>query len=144
VTDAPFRVQPVLDDTNRWFWTSGEDGRLRFLRCQGCGYWLHPPLPRCPRCGGRDLAPEAISGRAELYTYTVNHQSWDGSTEPYAIALVTFPELGQDELRLTTNVVGCPLDELRIGMPLQVAFERHDLVFFPLFQPAVEPAEAEA
>jgi uncharacterized OB-fold protein len=138
VTDAPFRVQPVLDDTNRWFWTSGEDGRLRFLRCQGCGYWLHPPLPRCPRCGGRDLAPEAISGRAELYTYTVNHQSWDGSTEPYAIALVTFPELGQDELRLTTNVVGCPLEELRIGMALQVAFERHDLVFFPLFQPVDE------
>jgi uncharacterized OB-fold protein len=136
VTDAPFRVQPVLDDTNRWFWTSGEDGRLRFLRCQGCGYWLHPPLPRCPRCGGRDLAPEAISGRAELYTYTVNHQSWDGSTEPYAIALVTFPELGQDELRLTTNVVGCHLDELRIGMPLQVTFERHDLVFFPVFEPA--------
>jgi uncharacterized OB-fold protein len=136
VTDAPFRVQPVLDDTNRWFWTSGEDGRLRFLRCQGCGYWLHPPLPRCPRCGGQELAPEAISGRAELYTYTVNHQSWDGSTEPYAIALVTFPELGQDELRLTTNVVGCPLDELRIGMPLQVTFERHDLVFFPVFEPA--------
>ena len=136
MTDAPFRVQPVLDDTNRWFWTSGEDGRLRFLRCQGCGYWLHPPLPRCPRCGGRDLAPEAISGRAELYTYTVNHQSWDGSTEPYAIALVTFPELGQDELRLTTNVVGCPVDDLRIGMPLQVTFEQHDLVFFPLFEPA--------
>ena len=136
MADAPFRVQPVLDDTNRWFWTSGEDGRLRFLRCQGCGYWLHPPLPRCPRCGGRDLAPEAISGRAELYTYTVNHQSWDGSTEPYAIALVTFPELGQDELRLTTNVVGCSLDELRIGMPLEVTFERHDLVFFPLFEPA--------
>ena len=138
MTDAPFRVQPVLDDTNRWFWTSGEDGRLRFLRCQGCGYWLHPPLPRCPRCGGRDLAPEAISGRAELYTYTVNHQSWDGSTEPYAIALVTFPELGQDELRLTTNVVGCPLEELRIGMALQVTFERHDLVFFPVFEPAGE------
>ncbi len=135
MADAPFRVQPVLDDTNRWFWTSGEDGRLRFLRCQGCGYWLHPPLPRCPRCGGRDLAPEVISGRAELYTYTVNHQSWDGSDEPYAIALVTFPELDQDELRLTTNVVGCPLDELRIGMPLQVTFEQHDLVFFPVFEP---------
>ena len=136
MADVPFRVQPVLDDSNRFFWTSGEDGRLRFLRCQGCGYWLHPPLPRCPRCGGRDVAPEAISGRAELYTYTVNHQSWDGSAEPYAIALVTFPELGQDELRLTTNVVGIPVEELRIGMPLQVVFEQHDQVFFPLFQPA--------
>lgn len=138
MADAPFRVQPVLDDSNRFFWTSGEDGRLRFLRCQGCGYWLHPPLPRCPRCGGRDVAPEAVSGRAELYTYTVNHQSWDGSTEPYAIALVTFPELDQDELRLTTNIVGVPVDELQIGMPLQVVFEQHDQVWFPLFEPAAD------
>ena len=135
--DAPFRVQPALDDSNRFFWTSGEDGRLRFLRCQSCRYWLHPPLPRCPQCGGTELAPEAVSGRGELYSFTVNHQSWDGSTEPYAIALVTFPDV-QDGLRLTTNIVGCPLDDLRIGMPLQVTFEQHDAVWFPLFEPAAD------
>jgi uncharacterized OB-fold protein len=97
----PFRVQPALDDENRFFWTSGEDGRLRFLRCQTCGYYLHPPLPR--------------------------------GTEPYAIALVTIPE--QDGLRLTTNIVGCPLEDIHIGLPVQVTFEQHDLVFFPLFEP---------
>lgn len=134
MTDRPFRVQPALDDSNRFFWTSGEDGRLRFLRCQACGHYLHPPLPRCPECGGTELAPEAVSGRAELYSYTVNHQSWDGSTEPYVIALVTFPEV-QGGLRLTTNIVGCAPEELRIGMPLQVVFEQHDLVHFPLFEP---------
>jgi uncharacterized OB-fold protein len=129
----PFRVQPALDDSNRFFWTSGEDGRLRFLRCQSCGYYLHPPSPRCPVCGSRDLAPEAVSGRGELYSYTVNHQSWDGSTEPYAIILVTFPE--QEGLRLTSNLVGCALEDIRIGMPLQVVFEQHELVWFPLFEP---------
>lgn len=136
MTDAahPFRVQPALDDENRFFWTSGEDGRLRFLRCQACGYYLHPPLPRCPACGSRELAPEAVSGRGEVHSYTVNHQSWDGGTEPYAIALVTIPE--QEGLRLTTNIVGCALDAIRIGMPVQVTFEQHDLVWFPLFEPA--------
>jgi len=129
----PFRVQPALDDSNRFFWSSGEDGRLRFLRCQACGYYLHPPLPRCPQCGSREVAPEAVSGRGELYSYTVNHQSWDGSAEPYAIILVTFPE--QEGLRLTSNLVGCDPDDIKIGMPLQVVFEQHGIVWFPLFEP---------
>jgi uncharacterized OB-fold protein len=137
VTDSqatPFRVQPALDDTNRFFWTSGESGRLRFLRCQACGYYLHPPLPRCPDCGGRDIAPEPVSGCGEVFSFTVNHHPWDGGTDPYTIAVISFPE--QADLRLTSNVVGCPPDDVRIGMPVQVTFEQHDEVWFPLFEPA--------
>ena len=117
MTDLPFRVQPQLDDENRFFWTSGADGVLRFLRCGGCGYWLHPPLPRCPMCGSRDVAPQPVSGRGLVFSYTVNHHSWDGSTEPYAIGLVELPE--QEGLRLTTNIVNCPADDVRIGMPVR-------------------------
>jgi uncharacterized OB-fold protein len=134
--DQPFRVQPALDDENRFFWTSGADGVLRFLRCQSCGYYLHPPIPRCPRCGSRELAPEAVSGRGEVYSYTVNHQSWDGGTEPYAIVLVAIPE--QEGLRLTSNVYGCPPDDVYIGMPVRVIFEQHDQVWFPLWEPIPE------
>jgi uncharacterized OB-fold protein len=137
-TELPFRVQPALDDTNRFFWTSGEDGRLRFLRCQACGYYLHPPIPRCPQCGSRELAPEAVSGRGEVFSYTINHQSWDGSTEPWAIVLVTFPE--QEGLRLTSNLVGVDLDDVRIGMPVQVVFQQYDQVWFPVFEPVREGA----
>jgi len=135
---TPFRVQPALDDDNRFFWTSGQDGRLRFLRCQGCGFYLHPPIPRCPRCGSRDVAPEPVSGRGEVLSWTVNHQSWDGSTEPYAIALVGLPE--QEGLRLTTNIVGCAPDDVHIGMRVRVTFEQHDEVWFPLFEPDPEAA----
>lgn len=134
MSPRPFRVQPVLDDGNRFFWTSGEDGRLRFLRCGACGYWLHPPVPRCPQCGSRDVAPEAVSGRGEVFSYTVNHQSWDGSDEPYAIVLVALPE--QAGLRLTSNLVNCPVDDARIGLGVRVVFEQHDQVWFPLFEPA--------
>ncbi len=132
--DAPFRVLPALDDDNRFFWTSGQDGRLRFLRCTGCGYYLHPPSPRCPQCGGRDLGPEAVSGRGEVFSFTVNHQPWDGSTEPYVVALVELPE--QVGLRLTTNVVGCPAGDVCIGLPVQVRFEHRDPVWIPMFEPA--------
>lgn len=134
MTHAPFRVQPVLDDENRFFWTSGEDGKLRFLRCRSCSTWLHPPLPRCPACGGRDLAPDAVSGRGEVLSFTVNHQPWDGTPDPYVIVLVALPE--QEGLRLTSNLVGGAPDDVRIGMPVRVTFEQHDRVWFPLFEPA--------
>jgi uncharacterized OB-fold protein len=142
VTDAPFRVLPALDDDNRFFWTSGEDGRLRFLRCGACGYYLHPPLPRCPVCGSRDVAPSVVSGRGTVFSCTVNHHSWDGGTEPYSIALVELAE--QEGLRLTTNVVGCPPDEVHIGLAVRVAFEERDGVWFPLFEPDVPSGDGEA
>ncbi len=126
-------MQPVLDEEHRFFWTSGADGHLRFLRCQSCGYYLHPPIPRCPRCGSRDLAPEVVSGCGEVWSFTVNHQSWDGSTEPYVICWVQLLE--QEGLRLTSNLVGCRPEDVRIGMPVRVVFEQHGEVWFPLFEP---------
>lgn len=134
MSEAPFRLLPRLSEENEFFWTSGADGVLRFLRCTGCGYYLHPPVPRCPKCGGTDVAPEAVSGDATVLTYTVNHHPWDGGSEPYVIAIVGIPE--QDDVRLTTNIVGCAPDEITIGMPVRVTFEHRDPVWFPLFEPA--------
>jgi hypothetical protein len=131
--ETPFRVMPRLDADNTFFWTSGKDGRLRFLRCQDCGYYIHPPVPICPQCMSRDLAPEAVSGDAVLWSYTVNHQQWaPGTEEPFVIGLVEIVE--QQGLRLTTNVVAEP-DAVKIGMPLRVVFEDHDPVYIPLFAP---------
>ena len=45
---TPFRILPALTDRNRHFWQGGRDGELVFLRCQDCGYYLHPPIPICP------------------------------------------------------------------------------------------------
>jgi len=124
VGDAPFR----------FFWTSGEDGQLRFLRCEECGFLVHPPSPICPECLCKRLAPAAVSGRATVATFTVNHQPWiPGYDPPYVIALVEIDE--QPSVRLMTNIVGCAPDDVRVGMPVQVTFEHHDDVWLPLFEP---------
>lgn len=133
MTEAPFRVRPALDEINEFFWTSGADGVLRFLRCRACGYRLHPPSPRCPACGGSDLSPEPVSGRGGVYSFTVNHQSWDGTTEPYVIAIVELAE--QADLRLTTNLVDVAPRAVTIGMDVEVTFEAQDGIFWPLFKP---------
>jgi uncharacterized OB-fold protein len=134
MADKPFRVLPKLTDLNRHFWQGGEAGELRFLRCRPCGTFVHPPSPVCPDCLGKQLAVEAVSGRATVLTFTLNHQPWVPSPDhPYAIAIVEIEE--QPGLRLMTNVVNCPAEEVRIGMPVRVAFEQHEDVWFPLFEP---------
>jgi uncharacterized OB-fold protein len=137
--DVPFRILPRVSDRNRHFWTGGEHGELRFLRCRQCGYYIHPPTPICPRCHSKELAPEAVSGRATLFTYSVNHQNWmPGPELPYVVAIVSIPE--QDGLRLTTNLVDVDPEDVVIGMPLEVTFEHHPDeqgdVWLPLFRPA--------
>jgi len=138
-TEVPFRILPRLTDQNRGFWTGGGEGELRFLRCRDCGYYNHPPTPLCPVCHSKHQEFEAVSGRAVLHTFTVNHQPWmPGPELPYVIAIVELPE--QAGLRLTTNLVGIAPEAVRIGMPLRVTFERHEDpegdVFIPLFEPA--------
>jgi uncharacterized protein len=74
-----------------------------------------------------------VSGRGTVYSFTVNHQPWDGVGDAYVIGLVEIDE--QPGLRLTTNIVDVDPDDVRIGLPVEVAFEDHDPVFLPLFRP---------
>ncbi len=135
MSERPFRILPEVTAQNEHFWRGGREGRLQFLRCRACGYLLHPPQPLCARCLGRDLEVHAVSGRARVATFTVNHHAWiPGFPPPYVIAIVEIEE--QPELRLTTNLVGCAPAEVRIGQAVRVVFEEHDGIFLPLFEPA--------
>ncbi|HER20433.1 MAG TPA: DNA-binding protein [Chromatiales bacterium] len=131
------RPLPQLTDSNRFFWTSGEDGRLRFLRCDDCANFVHPPSPVCDKCLSRQLQPAAVSGRATLVGFTVNHQQWLPMMEPpYIIGLVEIEE--QEGVRLTTNIVDCEEFRLRVGMPVEVDFEHIEDVYLPVFRPRGE------
>lgn len=136
--EVPFRILPKLDDRNRRFWTSA-DGLLRILRCQSCGYYLHPPIPLCPDCRSADVEFEAVSGKATVATYSVNYQQWmPGPEVPFIAAIVELIE--QPSVRLRTNIIGCAIDQVRIDMAVEVVFEHHPDpdgdVYIPLFKPA--------
>jgi uncharacterized OB-fold protein len=141
--EKPFRVLPRVTPANEHFWRGGRDDRLLILRCQACGYWIHPPSPVCPACLATELAPEPVSGRAEVHAHTVNEYQWiPGFDPPYVIAIVELPE--QEGLRLTTNIVGCPPAEVGMGMRVRVTFQHYDEngyeVWLPLFTPDEEAA----
>lgn len=131
----PRRYLPVIDPGPKGeFWRSGADGVLRISRCQSCGLWIHPHATACRRCHARDVKPEPVSGRGTVETFTINRQPWWGAlTEPYAVAIVTLVE--QVGLNITTNIVNCPLDDIHIGMSVQLVFETIEDVWLPLFEP---------
>jgi uncharacterized protein len=131
-----FRVLPALNAETKPFWTGGENGQLLVYRCHACTRYFHPPAPVCFRCRSTDVAPEPVSGNATLATYTINvHQWFAGFPPPYVVAIVEIDE--EPSVRLTTNIVGCAVDEVTIGMKLRVDFEHWDDVWIPVFRPLV-------
>jgi uncharacterized OB-fold protein len=126
---------PKVTPENEHFWTGGARGELVFLHCAACDRYIHPPVPRCPFCRRAGLEPRPVSGRGTVYAFTINRQAWSSDLPvPYVIALVAIDE--QPDVRLTTNVVGCPPDDVRIGMPVAVRFERRGAAWLPMFAPA--------
>jgi acetyl-CoA acetyltransferase/uncharacterized OB-fold protein len=139
---TPTRPLPQLTPATGWFWTSGEDGRLRIQGCDDCGALVHPPVPICPRCRSTAWSPTEVSGRATVVGCTVNRHQWlPGFEPPYAIAVVALEE--DPTVRLTTNIVGCEPDDVAIGQVVTVRFEQHEDVWLPLFEPTGEVDEAD-
>jgi acetyl-CoA acetyltransferase/uncharacterized OB-fold protein len=138
VAEPSGRLLPEITESNEFFWKSGEDGKLRFQRCSECGELRHPPAAVCPYCHANKWGPAAVSGRGVIAGFTVNEQTWIPSfPPPYVIAIVAIEE--DDRVRLTTNVVNCPRDDVRVGMKVHVLFEHDDDVWIPLFEPTGDP-----
>jgi len=128
------RTLPVIDRDNEAFWTWGGEGKLAIHRCASCEYFVHPPVPFCPRCESRDVAPQAVSGRGRVVTFTVNHKAWvPDLAEPYVLALVAIEE--QDDVRLACNIVGCTPEAVDFNMEVEVVFEQSEDLWIPLFRP---------
>lgn len=137
------RVLPALTQETTVFWTGGERGELCIHRCRACTRFFHPPAPACFRCRSTDVGPEPVSGRATVLAYTVNVHPWfPGFPPPYVIAIVAIDE--EPSVRLTTNIIGCAVDDVCIGMAVEVMFEHWEDVWIPLFRPVTVLADAAA
>jgi len=139
---APIRIAddaripaPQQSVDTQFFWHSGADGYLRIQQCQRCHRYAHPPTPRCRFCGAADPQPSVVSGHATVFSFTVNRQPFvPWLPPPYVLAIVALAE--QSDVHLTTRLVDIAPDEVRIGLPVSVVFEKHGDVYLPLFGPS--------
>ena len=133
---APRSDLPTPDADSQPFWDAAKEGRFLLARCGACGRAHHYPRPFCPSCWSEDVSWEQASGRATLYTHStvyMNDLAPFRDRLPYVAALVELEE----GPRVMTTIVDCAPEDLRMGMPLRVAFrELDENITAPVFRPA--------
>lgn len=114
----PAGFEPTPDDQE--FWAATEHGVLSVCRCSSCGRISWYPRPFCPFCGGPTTLVPA-TGRGTVYSYTIVRRARGAFREcaPYVVAYVELEE----GPRILSNVVGCDPQDVRVGLPVTVAFD---------------------
>jgi uncharacterized OB-fold protein len=127
---------PIPDEASRPFFDGAKQHKLMIQRCSACGTWHWPVISHCPACLSSDISWAQASGKGTLYTFALMHQILHpgfAPEVPYNVAEIDLEE----GVRVTSTIVGCANDDLRIGMPLEVTFEDiTDEVSLPKFKPA--------
>lgn len=126
---------PTPDAGTQPFWDGVADGRLLIKRCHDCSRAHFYPRSFCPYCWSEDVEWEQASGIGRLYTWSVVHVN-DlppfNQRVPYVAAIV---ELAEGP-RLMTNILDCPVDDLRAGLEVEVACRAFDdTPSLPFFRP---------
>lgn len=119
---TPRRVLPQPTPESQPFWDACARHELMLQRCASCERFWFPPSNRCQHCWSDDFAWTPVSGRGELYSFTVFHRAYAPELAdqlPYVVAVIEVEE----GPRLITNVVGCDPDEVHVGMSVEVVFE---------------------
>lgn len=127
---------PLADTITLPFWQAAAEHRLVVQRCGACGRTRLPPAPVCAACRSEDADWQELSGRGEVYTYTIAHRPIAaGQPLPTVIAVIALE--GSGGLRMISNLVGADPEAVRIGLPVELVWEdMSDDLAIPRFRPA--------
>ena len=116
------------------YWQAAKQHQLKLPHCEDCGRFHFYPRSTCPHCRSQKLAWQAVSGKGNIYSFTVVHRAPSKGFEgevPYVVAVVALDE----GPHLMTRVVPPAADAVKIGMRVSVAFEdKADDIALPVFQ----------
>jgi uncharacterized OB-fold protein len=130
---------PAVTAEAKPFWEAAAQQQLVMQRCSDCQAWVWTPRPSCNECGSERLKWTPMSGKGEIYSFTIIRQvvgraaskAFDADI-PYVVAWVDLDE----GPRMITNVVGCSVEDVKLGMKVTVAFEQASPdIWLPKFKP---------
>ena len=128
------RFQPPESEAAGPYWEGTRSQELRLPTCAEHGpFWY--PRDVCPVCLTPELEWRPASGRGTVYACsTMPKPASPGLADavPYVVALVALEE----GVRMMSNVVGVPADDVHVGMAVSVTWEPlDDGRYLPVFQP---------
>ena len=119
IDETTGRYLPVIYPEERPYWDALRQRKLVLPRCKSCKQAWFPLGPACPNCFeiGFDWSP--MTGNGVLHNYVVVQVELDEGP------------------RLTTNLLDCAIDQIRIGMRVQAMYEDiTDDIILLQFRPA--------
>jgi len=127
---------PAPDELTRPFWEATKQHQLAVQRCDGCGYFNHPPRTACDACQSQQLTFTPVSGRGTIYSYCVMHQQNIAGFEdqtPYLNILVELDE--QPRLFMVAYLPGSEQGNVQIGKRVEVYFDEvNEEITLPQFR----------
>jgi uncharacterized OB-fold protein len=126
---------PAVTADMAGFFEGARRGQLMVERCDHCGTLRFPAHELCAKCLATGAKWVPVSGRGEIYSFNIMHQIYHpgfAAEVPYAVIVVKLEE----GPKFISNLVGIKPHEIKIGMPVEVTFERagEDLMI-PKFRP---------
>jgi uncharacterized protein len=127
---------PPASEATAPYWDATRDQRLVLPWCTHCdrAFWF--PREVCPGCLEPDVEWRPAAGTGVVYAASVHHKPGFGRSPddgPYVVALVELPE----GVRMMSNVIGVPPDDVVVGMPVALAWHPlSDGRHLPMFTPA--------
>ena len=93
-------------------------------KCEACGDYNWVPYPACRSCLSEEQTWTRVSGEATVYTYSVIYRGPGAfnADVPYVAVLGELTERPRPMLVLG-NLVGTDPDDIRVGMPIQIAYQ---------------------
>ena len=116
----PVRKIETNVDTKE-FWDATALGKLLLRSCNDCLTPIWYPRPYCPVCQSMNTSWIESSGKGVVYSYSITRKGqgvW-ADKAPYIVAYVELEE----GPRVLTNVVAPNVDDVHIGMHVQVIFD---------------------
>jgi len=110
---GPFTIEQLC----KWM----SQGKLMGGKCRKCGKVHFPPRPLCDDCFSKDFEWIEIPTKGKLLTYTIIHvaPAQFQSMVPYAMGIMQL----ENGLKIPGMIKDVQLDQIKIGMPLEIAFE---------------------
>lgn len=130
---------PQPDGLDAPFWEGTRHHRLLVQQCRACGTFQFGPEWLCHHCRADNLDWRECSGRGRVYAF---ERVWHAvhpalkNRVPYLVVLVELPDAGC--VRLVGNLVGDPLQDVRIGDAVEVVWEDHAEVTLPQWRAVQE------
>ncbi len=129
-------IEPPVTEASAPFWDATREQRfvLPWSTATGKAVWY--PREVDPAAPDQPFDWREASGDGVVYAASVHHKAGPGRDPddgPYVVALVELPE----GVRMMTNVVGCPPEDVEVGMPVRLVWHPlSDGRHLPQFEPA--------